>query len=72
MVTVIVSPLEKTVTDLVSDGLSNKEIAQRLKISEGAVKQHLWRVYKKCGVNNRVELVYRNGGSELLLKRVLA
>lgn len=69
---VIVTPVEKTVIDLVASGLSNKEIATQLHTSEGAIKQHLWRIYKKSGVNNRVQLVYRNGESDPLLKRVLA
>jgi len=71
-ITVQVSPVEKRVTELVSKGLTNKEVANAMGITEGAVKQHLFRVYKKIGVENRAELCYRDGHSEPLLKRVLA
>ena len=35
------------------DGLSNKEIAEQLSITEQAVKNHLRRIYPKLGVTNR-------------------
>ena len=38
-----------------ADGKINKEIADKLKISEGTVKQHLSHIYTKIEVNNRVE-----------------
>lgn len=41
---------------LVASGLRNKEIADRLDISEGTVKTHLYNVYRKVGVGTRVEL----------------
>lgn len=41
---------------LVADGLRNKEIAARLHLTEGTVKSHLYNVYKKTGVDNRVAL----------------
>lgn len=42
---------------LLSEGLLNKEIADRLKLSEGSIKQHIHRIYKKLSVNNRTEAV---------------
>jgi signal transduction histidine kinase/DNA-binding NarL/FixJ family response regulator len=36
-------------------GLENKEIASALDISSNTVKQHVNNIYKKCGVQNRVE-----------------
>jgi DNA-binding NarL/FixJ family response regulator len=42
---------------LVGQGLRNKDIANRLDIGEGTVKAHLHNVYKKLGIETRVELV---------------
>ena len=39
-----------------ADGLSNKEIAQALDITESTVKVHLRQVFKKLGVANRTAL----------------
>jgi two-component system, NarL family, nitrate/nitrite response regulator NarL len=41
---------------LVVDGLSNKEVARRLNISEGTVKVFLHSIYQKVSVNNRTAL----------------
>ena len=42
---------------MVSRGLRNKVIAERLAISEGTVKVHLHNIYEKFGVDGRLELV---------------
>ena len=47
---------EREVIRLVSDGLSNKEVARKLNLTEGTVKQHLSSIYGKVGVNNRTML----------------
>lgn len=44
---------EKEVARLIADGLSNKEVAARLAMSEGTVKIHLHSIYSKLGVDNR-------------------
>jgi two-component system nitrate/nitrite response regulator NarL len=44
---------ERQVLRLVGDGLSNKEIAQRLNIAEATVKNHVHRVLEKLEVTNR-------------------
>ena len=44
---------ESEVARLIADGLSNKEIATRLNMSEGTVKIHLHNIYLKLGVDNR-------------------
>lgn len=47
---------EKDVARLVALGLSNKQIANRLEISEQTVKNHLQSIFRKLAVGNRVEL----------------
>lgn len=42
---------------LVAKGLSNREAADALHISEGTVKVHLHHIYMKLDVRNRVELI---------------
>jgi DNA-binding CsgD family transcriptional regulator len=48
---------EKEVVDLAVEGLTAKEIGQRLFIGERTVESHLARAYAKLGVSSRVELV---------------
>lgn len=50
-------PLERDVLVLVAEGLSNKEIGQRLGISEAAMKAALQRLFRKAGVRTRTQLV---------------
>ena len=47
---------EREVADLVCIGFSNKQIAQYLAISEGTVKLHLDKIYKKLSVRSRPAL----------------
>ncbi len=46
---------EREVLRLVADGLSNREIASKLFISDVTVKVHLRHIYEKLGVRNRME-----------------
>ncbi len=48
---------EQEIAHLVQQGLTNREIAYKLCVSEHTVKNHLFRVFEKLGVSNRVELV---------------
>ena len=41
----------------VAEGMGNREIAQRLNLSEHTVKNYLFRIFEKPGFSNRVELV---------------
>ncbi|MGB9753264.1 helix-turn-helix domain-containing protein [Roseiflexus castenholzii] len=50
---------ERDVLELVSQGLSNKQIAQKLHISEHTVKFHLSSLFAKLGVSSRTEAVNR-------------
>jgi DNA-binding NarL/FixJ family response regulator len=53
----ILSDREREVLRGVFEGLSNKEIGQRLKISEGSVKATLQQLFARTGVRTRSQLV---------------
>ncbi|TIT28616.1 MAG: response regulator transcription factor [Mesorhizobium sp.] len=53
---------ESEIADLVSRGLRNKTIAQRLHVSEGTVKMHLHHVYAKLNLGSRAELAWATHG----------
>ena len=46
--------------DLVAEGLTNDDVAERLIMSEATVKTHLTHIYAKVGVANRTELAGRH------------
>ena len=48
---------EREVLDLLAKGFRNKEIAERLFISERTVKFHVGIIFQKLGVSNRAEAV---------------
>jgi DNA-binding NarL/FixJ family response regulator len=48
---------EREILFLICQGYRNKEIAQKLNISEQTVKSHCNRIYKKVGVSDKVQLV---------------
>ena len=48
---------ERDVLAELVNGLPNKSIAQNLDVQEVTVKLHLWHIYKKLGVENRVQAV---------------
>jgi DNA-binding NarL/FixJ family response regulator len=50
---------ETELVRLAAAGLRNKEIAQRLDITEGTVKVHLHNIYQKLGVDGRFALIRR-------------
>ena len=50
------SPVERRVVELASQGLSNPDIARELFISRNTVKVYISRAYAKLGVANRTEL----------------
>ena len=51
------TPTERDVVRLVSEGLANKDIAARLFVSPRTVQTHLTHVYTKLGLSSRVQLV---------------
>lgn len=50
------TPAEREVTQLVTEGLSNPDIASRLFISRATVKTHLAHIFTKLDVSNRTQL----------------
>lgn len=53
------SAREAEVARAVAEGLSNKEVALRLDITERTVKAHLGSIFEKLGVRDRLQLVLR-------------
>lgn len=48
---------EKEIATLLSQGLSNKQIARQLYISEGTVKNYISVIYDKTGIHDRAKLI---------------
>ena len=51
------SPREREVLDQVSQGLTNKEVAERLYISENTVKYHMKNILDKLHLRNRSQFI---------------
>ena len=60
-----ITPRELEILELMAAGLSNKEIAQRVYVSENTVKTHSSRVFDKLGARRRTQAVQL--GKELRL-----
>jgi two-component system, NarL family, nitrate/nitrite response regulator NarL len=54
----LLSKREFEVVQYVVQGMTNREIAQRLGLSQHTVKNYLFRVFDKLGVSSRVELLF--------------
>jgi len=54
----LLSKRELQVVNCLAEGLSNREIAKRLELSQHTVKNHLFRVFDKLGVSSRIELLF--------------
>ena len=48
---------EQEMASLIAQGLTNKEIAFRLGISEATVRTHIYNLFQKVGVQSRIELL---------------
>lgn len=53
------TPREKELVEWVAHGLTNQQIARRMHLSEGSVKQYLSRVLGKFGVASRTQVLVR-------------
>jgi two-component system nitrate/nitrite response regulator NarL len=53
----LLSARETDVVRCVAEGLTNRQIAERLKLTEHTVKNYLFRIFDKLGVSSRVEVV---------------
>lgn len=60
------TPREREILQLMSQGLPNKAIASRLSISERTVTTHVANIYSKLHVNNRVSAI-----QEAMRRRIL-
>ena len=58
-----ITPREHEILGLIAEGLSNREIGERIFVSENTVKTHSSRLFEKLGVNRRVQAVAK--GREL-------
>ncbi|MFZ0805069.1 MAG: response regulator transcription factor [Candidatus Sulfotelmatobacter sp.] len=53
----LLTPREEQVVAVVAEGLSNRQVARELNLSEHTVKKYLFRIFEKLGISSRVELV---------------
>ncbi len=53
---------EREIATLLADGLTNRQIADKLYISEGTVKNYISTIYDKTGIHDRVKLVVALSG----------
>ena len=60
-----VTASELAVARLVAEGLTNREVAERLFVSPHTVNSHLRHVFSKLGINSRVELARLAGDYEM-------
>ncbi len=71
----LLSKREMEVARSVALGLSNREIAERLKLSQHTIKNCLFRIFDKLGVSSRVELLFmtisREGSAQSVLQYFL-
>lgn len=52
-----ISKREREVCKLIIEGNSNKDIEEKLYISYNTVKNHVYNIFQKFGVSNRVQLI---------------
>lgn len=53
----VLSSREREVAQLVARGLSNKEVARELGLSDGTVKIHIHSIFQKLGAKSRYRLI---------------
>lgn len=55
---VVLTPRQAQLAQMVAEGLKNKQIAEALSISEGAVKVYLSHLFEKLGTKDRTDLAH--------------
>ena len=55
----ILTKREKEIANLITEGLNNKEIGEKLYLSEGTVKNYVTKILDKLEVKNRTELAIK-------------
>jgi len=60
------TPRERQVLDLITEGLSTRQMARRLGVSERTVESHISRLYQKLDVRTRVQALHRAAGLGLV------
>jgi DNA-binding CsgD family transcriptional regulator len=63
---VVLTDRQREVLRLVRLGMSNKQIAQALKVSTGTVRKHLENAYHRLGVQSRTEAIRKTALNEYL------
>lgn len=58
----LLSEREQEVLSLLAAGLRNKEVADKLSVSNATVKSHIYSIYQKLHVNSRVEAINKFRG----------
>lgn len=53
--TIQLTAREREILRMIKDGMSNSDVSDSLGLSEHTVKSHLYNIYKKIGVRNRME-----------------
>ncbi|MZE79854.1 hypothetical protein GTY57_23605 [Streptomyces sp. SID5475] len=56
---------ERRIIELIGEGLTNRQIALRLQVSEKTVENHLTRLFARTGCRSRVELAAASLGGRL-------
>jgi DNA-binding NarL/FixJ family response regulator len=54
----LLSKREREVVQAVAEGLTNREIGERLQLSRHTIKNYLLRIFDKVGVSNRMEMLF--------------
>jgi DNA-binding NarL/FixJ family response regulator len=57
----VLTPRERAVALLIAGGLTNKQVARELGLSQGTVQNHVHTILQKLGVTSRNCLIIRHG-----------
>jgi DNA-binding NarL/FixJ family response regulator len=55
------TPQELQIAQMAADGLTNREIGQKLYLSHRAIGSHLYRIFPKLDITSRAQLASRLG-----------